>query len=97
MKIIFCVHDRKTNSCALCKEAAIIEEFERWFATVFLRDQSMFALYPQDYDIYSVTALDDETMTIQSSHPPKLICSVDELFDIFKIARPNLARSSDEA
>jgi hypothetical protein len=36
-------------------------------------------------------------MTIQDSHPPKLICSVDELFDIFKIARPNLARSSDEA
>ena len=97
MKIIFCVHDRKTNSCALCKEAANIEEFERWFATVFLRDQSMFALYPQDYDIYSVTSLDDETMTIQDSHPPKLICSVDELFDIFKIARPNLARSSDEA
>jgi hypothetical protein len=57
----------------------------------------MFALYPQDYDIYSVISLDDENMTIQDSHPPKLICSVDELFDIFKIARPNLARSSDEA
>ena len=97
MKTIFCVHDRKTSSCALCKEAANIEEFERWFATVFLRDRSMFALYPQDYDNYSVISLDDETMTIQDPHPPKLICSVDELFDIFKIARPNLARSSDEA
>ena len=64
MKTIYAIFDRKTSSCALCKEAANIEEFERWFATVFLRDSSMFALYPQDYDIYSLCSFDDENMTI---------------------------------
>ena len=75
MKTIYAVFDRKTNSCALCKEAVNIEEFQRWFATVFLRDSSMFALYPQDYDIYSLCSFNDENMTVDdpNSFPP-LIC-----------------------
>ena len=95
MKSIYAVFDRKTNSCALCKEAVNIEEFERWFATVFLRDASMFALYPQDYDIYSLCTFDDENMTIPDHFPPCLICSVDELFSIFKIPRPTSAQSGE--
>jgi hypothetical protein len=95
MKVIYAIFDRKTNSCSLCKEAGNIEEFQRWFATVFLRDSSMFALYPQDYDIYSVCTFDDENMTIPDFHPPTLICSVDELFDIFKIPRPTVAQSGE--
>lgn len=95
MKTVYAVFDRKTNSCALCKEAANIEEFQRWFATVFLRDSSMFALYPTDFDIYELCGLDDEHMKINTDYPPSLICSVDELFDIFKIPRPTVAQSGE--
>lgn len=95
MKTVYAVFDRKTNSCALCKEAANIEEFQRWFATVFLRDSSMFALYPMDFDIYELCGLDDEHMKINTDYPPSLICSVDELFDIFKIPRPTVAQSGE--
>lgn len=93
MKIIYSIFDRKTGSCALVKEASGIAEFERWFATVFLRSDAMFALYPDDYDIYELCALDDEHMTLNTDYPPRLICSVDELFDIFNIPRPTSAQS----
>lgn len=95
MKTVYAVFDRKTNSCALCKEAANIEEFQRWFATVFLRDSSMFALYPQDYDIYGLFTFDEEHMTASDPFPPRVICSVDELFSIFKIPRPTSAQSGE--
>lgn len=88
MKTIYAIFDRKTNSCSLVKEAVGIEEFERWFVTVFLRSDSIFALYPSDFDIYSLCTFDDEHMTVNNDCPPVLICSVDELFDIFKIPRP---------
>lgn len=95
MKTIYAVFDRKTSSTALCKEAVNIEEFERWFATVFLRDASMFALYPEDYDIYSICTFDEENMTVPDSTPTRLICSVDELFSIFKLPRPTSAQSGE--
>ena len=95
MKIIYSIFDRKTCSCALVKEATGIEEFERWFATVFLRSDAMFALYPEDFDIYELCALDDEHMTLKTDYPPRLICSVDELFDVFKIPRPTIAQSGE--
>lgn len=95
MKVIYSVFDRKTCSTSLVKEASSIEEFERWFATVFLRSDSMFALYPADFDIYSLCGLDDEHMKINTDYPPSLICSVDELFDIFKIPRPTVAQSGE--
>lgn len=95
MKIIYAIFDRKTCSCALVKEASTLEEFERWFATVFLRSDAMFALYPADYDIYNLCGLDDERMKINTDYPPSLICSVDELFDIFKIPRPTVAQSGE--
>lgn len=95
MKTIYAVFDRKTNSCVLCKEAVNVEEFQRWFATVFLRDSSMFALYPEDYDIYSICTFDDENMTIPEPFSPRIICSVDELFSIFKIPRPTSEAPGD--
>ena len=95
MKTIYAIFDRKTNSTALCKEAVNVEEFQRWFATVFLRDASMFALYPEDYDIYSICTFDDENMTVPASTQPRLICSVDELFSIFKLPRPTSAQSGE--
>ncbi len=95
MKTIYAVFDRKTNTTALCKEAVNVEEFQRWFATVFLRDASMFALYPEDYDIYSICTFDEEHMTIPDCTPPRLICSVDELFSIFKLPRPTSAQSGE--
>lgn len=95
MKIIYSIFDRKTGSCALVKESSGIEEFERWFATVFLRTDAMFALYPEDFDIYELCALDDEHMTLKTDYPPRLICSIDELFDIFKIPRPTIAQSGE--
>ena len=95
MKTIYAIFDRKTNTAALCKEAVNVEEFQRWFATVFLRDSSMFALYPEDYDIYSICTFDEENMTIPDSTPPRLICSVEELFSIFKLPRPTSAQSGE--
>jgi hypothetical protein len=57
----------------------------------------MFALYPQDYDIYSLCSFNDENMTVDdpNSFPPSLICSVDELFSIFKIPRPTSAQPGE--
>ena len=95
MKTIFAIFDRKTNSVELVKESDNIQTFERWFATVFLRGDGMFALYPEDYDIYSLTSFDPETLKINVDCGPDLICSVSELFDIFKIPRPNLAPSGE--
>lgn len=95
MKVIYAVFDRKTCSCALVKEAVSLEDFERWFSTVFLRSNSLFALYPADFDIYSLCGLDDEHMKINTDYPPALLCSVEELFDIFKIPRPTVAQSGE--
>lgn len=95
MKVIYAVFDRKTCSCTLVKEASCLEDFERWFATVFLRSGTLYALYPADFDIYSLCGLDDEHMKINTDYPPSLICSVDELFDIFKISRPTVAQSGE--
>ena len=97
MKTIYAIFDRKTNSVELVKDADNIQAFERWFATVFLRSDSMFALYPDDYDIYELCAFNPETLKVCPDFPSMLICSVSELFDIFKIARPNLVRDPDEA
>lgn len=95
MKIVYAIFDRKTCSCALVKEASTLEEFQRWFATVFLRSDSMFALYSADFDIYDLCGLDEEHMKINTDYSPSLICSVDELFDIFKIPRPTVAQSGE--
>lgn len=98
-KNIYAIFDRKTKSVEFVKEADNIDCFKRWFATAFLRADSMFALYPEDYDIYLLGCFDSETMhgNIESD----LMCSVSDLFDLFKIprpfARPDLSRSSDEA
>lgn len=93
MKTIYAIYDRKTNSCALCKEASSLPDFERWFATVFLRSDSMFALYPEDYDIYDICTFDDEHMTIDECSVPSRLTSVNSLFDIFNVPRPTSAPS----
>lgn len=99
MKEIFAVFDRKTSSCVFVKEAANLKDFERWFATAFLRSDSLFALYPFDYDIYNLCGLDDEHMKLITDYPPVLMCSVSELFDIFKIPSkipsPTVAQSGE--
>lgn len=95
MKTIYAVFDRKTNSVELVKEADNIQSFERWFATVFLRSDGMFALYPEDYDIYELCMFDPETLKVNVDYGSDLICSVSELFDIFKIPRPTIAPSGE--
>ena len=97
MKFIYAVFDRKTNSVALVKDADNVQDFERWFATVFLRTDAMFALYPDDYDIYELCSFDPETLKVVSDLGSLLICSVSELFDIFKIPRPDFALDSKDA
>lgn len=95
MKTIYAIFDRKTSSVELVREADNIQAFERWFATVFLRSDGMFALYPDDYDIYELCLFDPETLKVDADHTSELICSVSELFDIFKIPRPNFAPSGE--
>ena len=95
MKSIYAVFDRKTCSCVLVHLSANIEEFERWFASVFLRSNTLFAQYPADFDIYNLCTFDDEHMKIDHHYQPVLICSIDELFDIFKIPRPTVAQSGE--
>ncbi len=98
-KGIYAIFDRKTKSVDFVKEADNVDSFNRWFATAFLRSDTMFALYPDDYDIYLLGCFDSETM--HGDIEPDLLYSVSDLFDIFKLprpsARPDLARSSDEA
>lgn len=93
MKFVYAIFDRKTNSTCFVKDASGIQEFERWFVTAFLRSDSMFALYPEDYDIYSLCLFDEEKMTVDNENPPYFVCSVDALFDTFKIPRPTTAQS----
>lgn len=95
MKTIYAIYDRKTNSVELVKEADNISAFERWFATVFLRGDGMFALYPDDYDIYELCSFDPETLKVDSERGSVLNCSVSDLFDVFKIPRPTFAPSGE--
>lgn len=95
MKTIYAVFDRKTGSVELVRESDNIQAFERWFATVFLRGDGMFALYPDDYDIYELCSFDPETLKVNVGSGSDLICSVSELFDIFKIPRPSFAPSGE--
>lgn len=95
MKTIYAIFDRKTSSVELVKEADNIQAFERWFATVFLRNDGMFSLYPEDYDIYELCMFDPETLKVTVGSGSELICSVSDLFDIFKIPRPNFAPSGE--
>ncbi len=88
IKSIYAIFDRKTKSVVFVREADNIECFERWFSMAFLHSSSMFALYPGDYDVYALCEFDDESMHV-SSDLPDLMCNVDELFDKFKICRPN--------
>lgn len=95
MKTIYAVFDRKTAAVELVKDSDNIQAFERWFATVFLRSDSMFALYPEDYDIYALCDFDPETLKVDNDRGSELICSVSELFDVFKLPRPNVAPSGE--
>ncbi len=95
MKTIYAIFDRKVGSVELVKESDNIQAFERWFATVFLRSDGMFALYPDDYDIYELCSFDPETLKVNVERGSKLICCVSELFDMFKLPRPNVAPSGE--
>ena len=55
----------------------------------------MFALYPDDYDIYELCSFDPETLKVNVERGSKLICCVSELFDMFKLPRPNVAPSGE--
>lgn len=91
---LYAVFDRKTKSVDFVKEADNIDCFKRWFATVFLRSDGMYALYPEDYDIYLLGCFDCETM--HGDLEPDLMCSVSDLFDQFKLARPHQRPNKDE-
>lgn len=94
-KSIYCVFDRKTHSVELVKEFDNVEAFQRWFATVFLRSDSMFALYPDDYDVYELCRFDTESLVLDKDIAPRLLFNMSELFDIFKIPRPSLVQSNE--
>lgn len=94
-KSIYCVFDRKTHSVELVKEFDNVEAFQRWFATVFLRADSMFALYPDDYDVYEICHFDTESLVIDKNATSRLLFNISELFDIFKIPRPSLVQSAE--
>lgn len=97
-KGIYAIFDRKTKSVQFVKEADNIDCFKRWFASAFLRADTIFALYPEDFDIYILGSFDAETM--HGDIEPDLLCSVSDLFDLFKLprpfARPDKTRTSDE-
>lgn len=94
-KSIYCVFDRKTHSVELVKEFDNVEAFQRWFVTVFLRSESMFALYPDDYDVFELCRFDTESLVLDEEGVPRLLFNLSELFDIFKIPRPSLAPVSE--
>ncbi len=94
---IFAIRDRKTAYICFIKEADNVECFKRWFATAFLRADTMFALYPDDYDVYKLCDYDPSSMVVSCLKGPKLYGSVSDIFDQFHLTRPDSARSSDEA
>ena len=94
-KSIYCVFDRKTHSVELVREFDNVEAFQRWFATVFLRSDSMFAFYPDDYDVYEICRFNTESLAIDKDATSHLLFNISELFDIFKIPRPSLAPVKD--
>lgn len=94
-KSIYCVFDRKTHSVDLVKDFDNVEGFQRWFATVFLRTDSMFALYPDDFDVYELCRFDSESLVLDKDSAAHLLFNLSELFDIFKIPRPSLVQSNE--
>lgn len=94
-KSIYCVFDRKTHSVEFVKEFDNVQAFQRWFATVFLRSDSMFALYPDDYDVFELCRFDTESLVLDEEGVPRLLFNMSELFDIFKIPRPSLAPANE--
>lgn len=94
-KSIYAVFDRKTHSVELVKEFDNLAAFQRWFATVFLRSDSMFALYPDDYDVYEICRFNTESLVIDKDATSKLLFNISELFDIFKIPRPSLIQPNE--
>lgn len=94
-KSIYAVYDRKTHSVELVKEFDNLAAFQRWFAMVFLRSDSMFALYPEDYDVFEICRFDTETLKVDKDPVPYVVFNMPELFDIFKIPRPSLAPSNE--
>lgn len=97
VKTIFAVFDRKTNSVELIQQAENLDVFKRWFANVFLTADSMFSRFPEDYDIYGLCTYDTETLEGEKSWSPHVLTSVSAIIDHYHLARPDLARSSDEA
>lgn len=97
VKNVYAVFDRKTNRVELIQAAINIDVFERWFVHVFSGSDCLFIQYPDDYDIYFLCSFDDETMDSEKSWKPCLITNVASILDHFRLARPDLARSSDEA
>ena len=93
--LIFAVFDRKTNSVVLIKEAPNIESFERWFASTFLRTDSWFALYPDDYTIYSLCMFDGETLEGRTKWSPTVVCDVSAIFEHLNLARPEFGHSGE--
>ena len=97
VKSIFAVYDRKTSSVEIIQQAETLEVFQRWFANVFLTTDTMFARFADDYDIYNLCTYDTETLEGEKTWSPHVVSSVSAIFDHFKLARPNLARDTDEA
>lgn len=94
-KSIYAVFDRKTHSVELVKESDNLAAFQRWFATIFLRSDSMFALYPEDYDVFEICRFDTETLKVDKDPVPYVVFNMPELFDIFKIPRPSLVPTNE--
>lgn len=92
MVTVFAVLDRKTNNFEFVKDAHDSYTFKRWLAANFLRNRSILSLYPDDFDIYCLFDVDPETRSL-SAGSFKLVCSVSDLFDEFKIARPDSAEA----
>ena len=96
---IYGVLDRRINSFVICKDAANLADFKRWFAMVFLRPDSVYSKFSNDYDIWIVGSFSDP----ESAEAPKgdmvltFLVSVSDVIDEFNLARPDMARSSDEA
>ena len=81
-KTLYAVFDRKVKEFIMLREAVNIAEFKRWFILGFLDGyKSIFASFPDDYDVYALCDFSSETGRIDGNPEPKLILNVKDLVD----------------
>ncbi len=64
------------------------EDAQRGLASVFANPDSMIAKYPEDYRLFHLGTLDDNSGELIPQNPPRLVCEISSLNPHPKAAAP---------